>query len=457
MKTYSLRKATVGRLVVPILVAILITASSAVWLSNRAIGLLRDDQMQQESAFLLLLARHEATEGEQIGLIRTVESLQLQQFLGARSSFRIWSGAALVTHSTPAAGLPQRASQPGFSTRRFNGENWRTFAITQPGTKITVEVWEPMMIRNAMTFQVVGSLALPLTFLLLAVVAIVYALINREMRPMRDISRDLEARQPEDYRPLSGYRIPEEVAPLFIAFNKLMTSFGALIAREREFTDNAAHELRTPLAVLKTRAQIVARDLEADPARRQHVLQLVEATDRATGTLDQLLMLSRAGVMPHPTTPVDISALVETVCRETASAAIAKHQHFGVDIQPGLVIAGQPDMLAMLIGNLVGNAIRHSPAGSDIAVSLDQAPAGAVRLRVSDTGPGIPAEQYNTAFDRFQRLGSAEPGSGLGLAIARRIALQHSSSITLSDNKPHGLCVEMLLPGHDSAQQTPVA
>lgn len=448
MKTYSLRKATLARLFIPLAIAILVTAVSAVWLSDRAIGLVRDDQMQQEAAFLLLLARHEATEGEAIGLIHTLESAELRDVLGARSSFRIWSGETVVTQSSPDMALPQRPPQPGFSSQWIDNKQWRTFVIQEPGTDIRIEVFEPKTMRTAMTIQVVASLALPLLFLLLAVAAIAYAQITAAMNPMRRISRDLDSRQPDDLRRLGGYRIPEEIAPLFDAFNRLMSRLGTVIAREREFTDNAAHELRTPLSVLKTRAQIVARELQDDPALRHHAVQLIEATNRAAAVVDQLLLLNRAAAKIDQPDRVDLSALTETVCRETGSAAIVKGQQFGVEIDPGLVVMGQADMLAMLISNLVQNAIRHSPSGSAIDVSLSEAPAGTARLRIRDTGPGIPIEHHEAAFDRFQRLGSEQPGSGLGLAIALRIVEQHGGSISLGANHPQGLCVEVTLALH---------
>jgi two-component system sensor histidine kinase QseC len=443
MKTYSLRKATLASLFIPLVAAILVTAVSAVWVTDRAIGLLRDDQMQQEAAFLLLLARHEAREGESLGLIHTLESTELREVLGARSSFRIWSGDTVVTRSSSEAILPPLPQRPGFSDQKSNGKMWRTYVMREPGTDIVIEVCEPKVMRTTMTMQVVSSLALPLLFLLSAVSAIAYAQINIAMRPMRRISHDLDSRQPDDFRPLGGYRIPEEIAPLFAAFNRLMTRLGAAIAREREFTDNAAHELRTPLTVLKTRAQIVARDLEGDPARHDHAAQLVEATNRAAAVIDQLLLLNRVGAKQGEPDRVDYSALVEAVCRDTGSAAIAKGQQFEVDIVPGLIVSGQSDMLAMMVANLVENAIRHTPADSQIHVNLTQAPAGTARLRICDTGGGIAPAHHQAAFDRFQRLGSERPGSGLGLAIVRRIVEQHDGSISLATNTPQGLCVEV--------------
>lgn len=446
MKTYSLRKATLGALLFPLLGAILVATVSALWFSDRAIGLLRDDQMQQEAAFLLLLARHEASEGETLGLIRTVESTELRRVLGARSSFRIWSGNTVVTHSAQETGLPVFVPPEGFSTREFGDHSWRTFAIRQPGTSIIIEVSEPMAMRQAMNGQVVGSLALPLAFLVLAVSVIAYAQATVAMRPMRRMSAEIDARGPDDFRPLSGHRIPEELVPFFSAFNRLLARLGSAVEREREFSDNAAHELRTPLAVLKTRAQIVARDLGGERERRDQVDQLIQATDRATGVIDHLLLLNRlnsGGIAPAP---VDLSELVENVCRGQAMIAFEKQQDFGADIEPGIIVPGHFDALAMLLRNIVDNAIRYSPRGGRIDITLGRTTTGDAELRVADTGPGIPEAQRASIFDRFQRLSRIEPGSGLGLAIVRRIIDQHGGSISLADNVPHGLVVRIVLP-----------
>jgi signal transduction histidine kinase len=443
MKTYSLRRATLGALALPLVSAVAVAMVAALWFSDRAIGLLRDDQVRQEAAFLLLLARHEATEGEELGMISTVESADLRRVLGDGTSFRIWSGDTLVTYSQQPAGTLLPRAPIGFSHHLKGGVDYRTYAVREPGTDIVIEVSEPMQTRKAMTGQVVASLAIPLGFVLLAVSAIAYAQISAAMRPMLRISAELDARRPDDMRPLSGHRIPQEIAPLFSAFNRLLARLGAAVTREREFADNAAHELRTPLAVLKTRAQIVARDA-AEGAHKTHVEQLVRATDRATGVIDQLLQLNRSGGGGGDA--VNLSDIATSVCRLHAPAALQRNQDFGADIAPDIWVAGQADALAMVVRNLVDNAIRHTPEGSHIDISLFDTPNGKVGLRVCDTGPGIPADRREAAFDRFQRLGSDKPGSGLGLAIVNRIIAQHDGSISLADNWPQGLCVGISLP-----------
>jgi signal transduction histidine kinase len=341
---------------------------------------------------------------------------------------------------------PKTPPPLGFSTQMVSDHSQRTFSIQDAGSPIVIEVSEPMSMRQAMNGQVVGSLALPLTFLIVAVSAIAYAQVTIALRPARRMSAEIDAREADDFRPLGGHRIPEEIAPFFNAFNRPLARLGGAISREREFADNAAHELRTPLAVLKTRAQIVARDLGGDPERRDQVEQLLQATDRATGVIDQLLLLNRMNAGSVAPEPVDLSELVGHVCRNQAIVAIEKHQDFGADVAPGIVVPGHSDALTMLLRNLVDNAICYSPPKAQIDISLCRTAGGDVELCVTDTGPGIPQAQHASVFDRFRRLSHNEPGSGLGLAIVRRIIDQHGGSISLAANMPHGLCVRVILP-----------
>jgi signal transduction histidine kinase len=231
---------------------------------------------------------------------------------------------------------------------------------------------------------------------------------------------------------------------LFSAFNRLLVRLGAAVTREREFADNAAHELRTPLAALKTGAQIVARDAKAD--RKGQVDALVQATDRATSVIDQLLQLNRVD-SNIATTSVDLSAITADMCRLLAPAAIARGHDFGADIAPAIHVAGQADALAMLLPNLVDNAVRYTPEGGRIDIRLARSAAGNAELTIDDSGPGIAQDQMAIVFDRFQRLSRDEPGSGLGLAIVRRIIDRHHGSISFDNRTEGGLRITVTLPG----------
>jgi signal transduction histidine kinase len=225
-----------------------------------------------------------------------------------------------------------------------------------------------------------------------------------------------------------------------------LARLGQALQREREFTDNAAHELRTPLAVLKTRAQIAIQSLADDKERQGQFHQLVASTDRAPGVVNQLLVLNRldsGGV-----SSIDLSDMVAEVCRQAASEALTRRQDFGADIAPDVKVNGHPDAIAMMLRNLVENAIRHTPHQGRITTSLVQLPNGQAELHVRDNGPGIAVADRETVFARFVRLDPSQSGSGLGLAIVRRIVEIHGGTVSLHDCPPQGLDVKVILPCH---------
>jgi two-component system sensor histidine kinase QseC len=449
MKLYSLRRATLFAVIAPLVAAVGLASVSALWVSERAINGLRDDQMQQEAKFLALLARHEAGEGELIGVAYSEDAATLLRIYGTRTGFRIWSGAKVVAQSTPAPALPGKPPPPGFSMATINGERWRTFAVHDPAVPLVVEVNETIAGRAALNRQIIGSLALPLLVLTLVVGGIAYAQVAAALRPMRRISAALDARQTDDFRPLAGHRIPSEIAPMFEAINRLLARLGQTLQREREFTDNAAHELRTPLAVLKLRAQIAIQSLAGDSERQGQFDQLVAATDRATGVVEQLLVLNR--IYSGGVSSIDLSQLVADVCRQAAPEALARRQNFGADIAPDVRVDGHPDAVGMMLRNLVENAIRYTPQRGRITASLVQLPDGCAEFHVRDNGPGIPAAERESIFDRFARLDTSQSGSGLGLAIVRRIVELHGGTISLDDSPPRGLDVKVVLPCHGAA------
>lgn len=445
MKLYSLRWATFRALVIPMLVALVLVAGAGVWTAHRSISTLRDHEMQQEGAFLMMLSLHEATEGERLGMIPSSDSDQLRKLRGSGTGFRIWSDSVIVTAAgaLPAADL--QAPQPGFQTIRAAGKEWRRYAVRHADLPIVIEVVEPGELRDELAWQMAISMTEPILLLILAVSVIATFQIASAMRPMLQLSREINARDTDDLRPLGGTSIPAEIAPLVAAVNDLMSRLGRAIEHEREFTDNAAHELRTPLAVLKTRAQIAERALADSPARQEELKMLVAAIDRATGVIEQLLVLSRLQGGHATFGTIDFSQLTEDVARDLVPMAIAKQQEVDASIAPGVMVQGNADSLSMVIRNLIDNAIRYAPVKGEIAIGLIQGTDGTAILRVSDNGPGIPPDKIERVFERFTRYSHDESGSGLGLAIVERILQQHKGSIVLQNAQPHGLICEVRL------------
>lgn len=267
MKLYSLTRATFGALLIPTVLAIMLVSASALLVAQRAISALRDHEMEQEAAFLMTLSLHEAVEGERLGVIQADESYGVRQLRANGTGFRIWSGDVILTAagSLPDAAVPLPTGHDDVSA---NGKHWRRYALRHTQLPITVEMAEPAEVRSELTWRMAGSLIGPMLLLIVAVGIIAWWQIAASVRPMIRISREIDSRDIDDLDPLRGERIPQEIAPLVVAVNELMIRLGKALEREREFTDNAAHELRTPLAALKTRAQVAERALAGLPASK---------------------------------------------------------------------------------------------------------------------------------------------------------------------------------------------
>jgi two-component system sensor histidine kinase QseC len=276
------------------------------------------------------------------------------------------------------------------------------------------------------------ALALPLLALL------AWWAIRHGLAPLRALGRQLAARAPNALDPLERRDATPELAPLIEALNGLFARIEAMVQAERRFTADAAHELRTPIAAIRAQAQVALTE-SAEAPRRHALAATIEGCDRATRLVEQLLTLSRleAGAAVAMQS-VDLAALARQVVGELAPRALSKEQDLGLDAATACVVSGDPTLLAVLLRNLIDNALRYSPRGARVDVAL-QANAGRVTLTVEDSGPGLDAGQADRLGQRFQRgLGHHESGSGLGWSIVQRIADAHHFAVEASRSERLG-------------------
>ena len=296
---------------------------------------------------------------------------------------------------------------------------------------------------------------------LLVVVALAVALLatRRAFKPIERLGGAIRSRLDDDLTPFAVDEVPREVAPLVYAINLHMGRINKMVEARRRFIADAAHQLRTPLAVLNTQAEYALRQHDEGTMR-----PAVEAFHRSLGgairLTNQLLSLSRAepvnGLAMAPQ-PVDLAALARDMVVDLLPLAARKHIDLGVDGAAEAegataTVSGQAVLLRELIANLIDNAIRYTPEGGLVTVGVaraaDQTGAAGVILTVTDNGPGIPPAERERVFLRFFRLdGSEHQGSGLGLSIVREIVLGHAGEITLGDGADgRGLRVTVRLP-----------
>jgi two-component system sensor histidine kinase QseC len=276
--------------------------------------------------------------------------------------------------------------------------------------------------------------------------------VRRGVQPLRGLGQALAARRAEDLQPLHVDRAPTEMQPMLAALNALFERIAGLIERERRFTGDAAHELRTPIAAIRAQAQVALA--AGGDAERRHALEATLAgCDRATRLVEQLLTLSRleaGGGAVHG--PVDLGPLLRRVVAELAPASLHRQQRLELDAATGSVVAGDETLLAVLARNLVDNAIRYSPAGARIAVRVAQEADGVV-LAVEDSGPGLAPQDLARLGQRFFRVGGTEAaGSGLGWSIVQRIAAAHGARLQAqASQRLGGLLARVVFASADDA------
>jgi signal transduction histidine kinase len=320
---------------------------------------------------------------------------------------------------------------PGFSTKLADGTLYYVDVRLTPHWQITVaQEWMPTgwLIKEA-----VGSLAIEFLIAVPLVLIPVWLAVWLGMRPLRNLAQGIAARDPDDLTPIRVAQKHAELRVLAEAFNVLLVKLGQRMARERSFIHDAAHELRTPMAVVAVQAHAVA-NARSDEERAAAEDQINVGLARASHLIQQLLMLARMDVSRK--TDVVLSDLVPVVREDLAAAApaaIAKQIDLGFEAPDSLERSVEVHAVHSIVGNLVDNAIRYGDDGGRVVVALQAADDG-WELTVSDDGPGIPVAERERVFERFYRgSGHDTPGTGLGLPIVRMAAQRLGGHVEITD------------------------
>ena len=353
--------------------------------------------------------------------------------------------------------IPQRppyAALVDFYDDRFRDQPVRVAVLLQPvasseGRGIAViQVAETLELREAAALQILHTTLARQALLLALIAGIVVLVVQRATQPVRQLSSDLQARTEGDLAPLAAPAAPRELQPLIDATNAVMQRLSRLLAHQQRFVRDASHQLRTPLAVLKTQVQSALR---GDLPPTQALQEIGHTVDRATQLANQMLALAKVEQLRQqgevPVTRLD------TVLREMAlelSPLIAQGDlDFGITTDAAPIRAHEW-MLRELCRNLLHNAIRHAPPGTELAVTLHREDGEAV-LTLADAGPGIDDELAARLFQPFS-AGDVRTGSGLGLAICQEIVHALGGSIALANRQADGRVL-----GLDAVVRLPLA
>ena len=339
----------------------------------------------------------------------------------------VWAAdGSLLLVDREGVQLPRRVDASGFFELRLQGEPWRVYYLQSPTGQWLVAAGQRERERDEVVWGLIGSQLLPWLLVLPVLLGVMAWATRQALAPVRTLTGELGQRGANELQPLAVDEAPSELRPLVGAMNGLFRRIEETLARERRFTADAAHELRTPLAVL--RAQWDRLRLADNPAERA----LAEAglgvsIDRLDRLVSQMLALSRvdASTGLQNTAPVDWPALVEQAINDVLPLADRRRIELGCDWPPTGVkpfpLRGDAGLLAVLLRNLLDNAVRYAPEGSPVQLHF-----GAHALRVENDGPPLPPAVLFHLGERFRRHdGQAESGSGLGVSIAQRIAGLH--------------------------------
>lgn len=351
----------------------------------------------------------------------------------------------IILKSTDAPKWPLSKTGKGFAkATAVDGKVWNTFTITNEAHHTRIVI--------AMLDQLSDNLNFALFFHDLTILLIVYILIaisilwtiQFSLQPLKDITNEIQQRDADSLHSISMRMVPLEIRPLIKALNRLFSRLNETLRREKAFTADAAHELRTPLAALKTQVEVAIREKD-DEQRAQILKNIITGGNRCAHVVDQLLTLSR--LSPNATIdyqdPVNLNEVAEQLVAELAPLAIEKNIEIELHApERPLTVTGNNISIGIMLRNLIANAIIYTPENGHVDVILSDLKYH-IALQVIDSGPGIPEHLRERIFHRFYRqLGNKTQGSGLGLSIVKQIVHLHGATIEAREPKT-GLGLEM--------------
>jgi two-component system sensor histidine kinase TctE len=306
---------------------------------------------------------------------------------------------------------------------------------------VTVQVAETLSPRTDLLREVLLRMALPQALLAIFAGAVIWFAVGRGLTPLSTLRREIEQRSHRDLSALSVTNVPAEVRPLVESTNGLLHRLSMVLAAQQRFIADAAHQLRTPIAGLRTQTELARR--QSSPADVQAALaQLQTAAERTTHLINQLLSLARAepsAERAQPLDKVDLGTLARDVTMECVPRALAHNIDLGFESRgTSSEIHGDDFLLREMLGNLIDNAIHYTQPGGHVTVRVSREHENLL-LSVEDDGPGIPEAEREAVLERFHRvLGTGVEGAGLGLSIVREIVTRHGGQIRLlsgADNR----------------------
>lgn len=366
-------------------------------------------------------------------------------------NFQVWSDAGkLILHSSSAPKTPLLSENDGFSDKIIGGQKWRVFTTYNNKSSTRTVLAERYGTRNELGHRIAQDdlyimlLTFPLSGLL------IWMIIGRGLDSLDKVAEEVANRAPSHLEPVDLKEVPEEIKPVIDELNKLFFRLQQGFEREKRFTADAAHELRTPLAALKAQAQVALNSNDIKE-KNQALQKLIASVNRSTHIVQQLLTINKMvpeAINRTELEKVNLAKLIRETLAMLAASAVEKQIELEFEADKKIPeLSANATALGILIRNLVDNAIRYSKENGLVKVHLSKI-ENEIRIEVRDNGPGIPPELRERVFERFYRvLGNKSPGSGLGLAIVRQICELHGGRVELdAPETGSGLIVRVFFP-----------
>jgi two-component system sensor histidine kinase QseC len=356
-------------------------------------------------------------------------------------AFQIWQdNDRLLAHSSNTITIPFAPLTSGFSDQESGKHLWRVFVLPRQNQDHWIIVSERDDIRSELAEKFAIQAIIPVLLFSPILIALIWFVIGAGLSPLRQITQQLERRKADDLEPIAIKPVPDELGTLLSAMNELFKRVAESFDREKEFTANAAHELRTPIAAMRIQlenALIDNRDNE-----KKALKKVLTGLDRMTRIVEQLLLLARMepANKAENTRAVNLYELAREVVAEQAEMAVSKSQDISLTGNKHIELNLNPVASTIILRNLVSNAIHYTQQAGEIRIEVNTNSQGDF-IRVSDNGPGVPGAALSKLFDRFyrhdnDRHGSGVDGSGLGLTIVKELAQRHGATITIENAQP---------------------
>lgn len=418
MNTPSLRGRLLRTLMLPIIGGILLVGAASCYSTYHEAAEIYDAEQVHFAKVLHTLAQ-QIDKGE----IVNIEGMPREDAYEKYIAFRVWKGDKLFLQSDNVQDFGPVTQAEGFTDRMIGDVRWR-FYVEHQGN-VTVEVAEENEVRLDLVRHILAGIFLP-QFIIVPIIAVIIGFgINRGLQPVERLSQLVRNRNVNQLTPISVRGTARELRPMVDAINDLMGRVDDARRIEKNFTNYAAHEMRTPIAALKTQAQVILRT--QDPEKQKQLAdELLATIDRTQRIIEQLLTYARVQHEEVALQSVDIRNIVLDEVRFAVPRALEKDVALDADEVNHSQVSVQEDLLRLVLANLLDNAVKYIPTGGRIEISLRNI-GPQTQLAIRDNGAGVSTNDLPHIFDPFYRVtGNKASGAGLGLAIVKwACELQH--------------------------------